>query len=206
MTLHCCFPAQWSGGSSEKPRSLVLFAGDPWRCPPRSSGRHGDVVGHHTLSSSGWWFGTCFIFLSLSLSIYIYWEWYEIIIPTYFHIFFGGVAQPPSHPSSIRFFLQIDLDGSGSLTKQEFFRATKQRSSVNTEGMKIYMGGCLHVCRHFRFFLDISCDRKIDTICGGNLWTIFFSDQSCYKSIQFGGCHIPFWPTSTTTACCSPCL
>ena len=34
------------------------------------------------------------------------------------------------HP---RFFLQIDLDGSGSLTKQEFFRATKQRSSVEQQ-------------------------------------------------------------------------
>lgn len=30
-----------------------------------------------------------------------------------------------------QFFLQIDLDGSGSLTKQEFFRATKQRKIRN---------------------------------------------------------------------------
>ena len=32
------------------------------------------------------------------------------------------------HKKTSRFFLQIDLDGSGSLTRQEFFKATKQRS------------------------------------------------------------------------------
>ena len=47
-----------------------------------------------------------------------------------------SAADPSRYPVIIhhpRFFLQIDLDGSGSLTKQEFFRATKQRSSVEQQ-------------------------------------------------------------------------